>query len=113
MSSGARADADPWWAYDKAEHLLVCTGISSVGTTLSLPWVQSRWVRLAIGFGAAVVVGAGKELWDLSGHGDPSWKDFTWDVIGAATGALLATGIEWIVERLAPDGLARARVPAQ
>lgn len=36
-----------------------------------------------------------KELWDLSGHGSPSWKDFTWDVIGVATGLLLS----WLVDR--------------
>ncbi len=92
--------ADAWWAYDKGEHLLVTTAIASVGTTAPLPWVSSRWARLGIGFGLAVLAGAAKETLDLAGLGDPSWKDFSWDVIGAAAGALIAAGVEWIAEKL-------------
>jgi putative lipoprotein len=43
-----------------------------------------------LGLGAAILVGAGKEGWDAMGHGDPSWKDFTWDVAGALVGVGLS-----------------------
>jgi len=39
-------------------------------------------VRLAVGGGFAFSLGVAKELWDLSGHGDASWRDLTWDAVG-------------------------------
>ena len=99
-SAQARAEADAWWAYDKGEHWIATTSISALGAELPRFWVESRVVRLGIGFGAAVVIGAAKELLDLTGFGDPSWKDFTWDLIGGATGALISLGVEWLVEHL-------------
>ena len=53
-------------------------------------------VRLGVGAGFALTVGIGKELWDLAGHGDPSWKDLAWDALGTGVGVLIA----WIVDRL-------------
>ena len=55
-----------------------------------------------IGAGAALAVGAGvaKELWDLDGHGDASWRDLSWDLIGAATGLLVSVGVDWAVHRM-------------
>ena len=49
-----------------------------------------------------VALGAGliKEAWDLSGHGDASWRDLTWDVVGTTTGVLLAYAIDWTIARL-------------
>ena len=40
---------------------------------------------------------AGTVLIDATGSGDPSWKDFTWDVIGAAVGLAIAWGIDTAV----------------
>jgi putative lipoprotein len=57
---------------------------------------------LRIGGGAALAVGAGvaKELWDLDGHGDASWRDLGWDFMGAATGLLVSVGVDWAVHRI-------------
>jgi hypothetical protein len=41
-----------------------------------------------------------KEVWDLTGHGDASWRDLTWDVVGTTTGVLLAYAIDWAIGRL-------------
>src|SRR5262249_17867894 len=63
------------------------------GYTLGAAFWEDRGARLASGAVLALTAGIGKELYDLSGHGDASWKDFTWDVIGTATGLL----ISWLV----------------
>jgi putative lipoprotein len=51
--------------------------------------------------GATLALGAGiaKELLDLAGTGDPSWRDLTWDVVGTATGVLVASGIDYLIRR--------------
>ncbi len=51
--------------------------------------------RLLTGFGLGFAVGAAKEVYDTSSGGDASWRDLTWDVVGAATGA----AISWIIDR--------------
>ncbi len=89
----ARAE-DPWLGPDKAAHFGVSAAIASATYALSVPAVERPELRLLTGFGAAVAAGGLKELWDLSGSGTPSWKDFTWDVLGAAVGGLLAYAID-------------------
>jgi putative lipoprotein len=51
--------------------------------------------RLLAGFGLAVAVGAGKEVYDRATGGDASLRDLTWDVVGGATGA----AISWLIDR--------------
>src|SRR5512134_305903 len=77
-------DPDEWWARDKALHFGVSAGLAAGGYAAATPIVDERWQRAAIGSGFALALGAGKELYDLSGHGDASWKDFAWDVAGTA-----------------------------
>ena len=48
----------------------------------------------------ALGLGIAKEVWDLSGHGDASWRDLTWDVVGTTTGVLVAYAIDWAIGRL-------------
>ena len=45
-------------------------------------------------------MGVAKELWDLSGHGDASWRDLTWDAVGTVTGLALAAAIDWTLGKL-------------
>jgi putative lipoprotein len=90
-------DADPWVSRDKAFHFDVSAGIAAAGYGASAAWlVDARWKALALGGGLALVAGAGKELVDATGvfGGDPSWKDFTWDAIGAVAGLVLAWGVD-------------------
>jgi putative lipoprotein len=101
LTPAARAqDADPWIARDKALHFDVSAGIAAVGYGAGAGWLfDARWKALAFGGGVALAAGAGKELLDWSGviHGDPSWKDFTWDVIGTVAGLAIAWGVDLLV----------------
>jgi putative lipoprotein len=102
LASGrAVADGpDPWFARDKAFHFDVSAGIAAAGYGASAAWlVDARWKALAIGGGIALAAGAAKELVDATGvfAGDPSWKDFTWDVAGAVAGLVLAWGVDLLL----------------
>jgi putative lipoprotein len=93
-------DADPWIARDKALHFDVSMGLAAVGYGAGAGWFfDARWKALAFGGGVALAAGAGKELLDWSGvtHGDPSWKDFTWDVIGTVAGLAIAWGVDLLM----------------
>jgi uncharacterized protein YfiM (DUF2279 family) len=94
------ADADPWISRDKAFHFDVSAGIAAAGYGISAAWiVDARWKALAIGGGAALAAGAGKEILDATGlfGGDPSWKDFAWDAMGAVAGLAIAWGVDLLV----------------
>jgi len=45
-------------------------------------------VRVGVGAAVALAAGIAKELWDLSGRGDPSWRDLGFDVLGTGVGLL-------------------------
>ena len=94
----ARADdPDPWFGPDKALHFTIAAGIAGVGYGLTTAFAEDRWKAFAVGGGAAIAAGALKEGLDATGSGDPSWKDFTWDVIGAAVGLAIAWGVDTVV----------------
>lgn len=106
----ARAETDPWLGRDKALHFSASALIAGVGYGgASLLTEDRRW-RLGAGAGLAIAAGAGKELADAWGYGDPSWRDFTWDLVGTATGL----GLAWLIDRLiAPVGASpRRSVPS-
>lgn len=97
-AGAARAD-DPWWGRDKALHFGVSAVLTIGGWGVSVPLFDEEWPRLVVGGSVALAAGIGKELYDLSGRGDPSWKDFTWDLIGIATGLLVSFGLDrWLVD---------------
>ncbi len=90
-AGAARAeDPDPWWGRDKALHFGVSVALAAGSYGASSLVLDQRWQRAATAGGFTITVGAAKEGWDAMGHGDPSWKDFTWDVAGAAVGTGLA-----------------------
>jgi putative lipoprotein len=99
----ARADSantDPWFGRDKLIHFAASGSLAIVGYAGASMLTENRPAR--IGAGATLALGAGvaKELWDLEGHGDASWRDLGWDVIGAATGLLVSLGVDWAVHRM-------------
>lgn len=108
--AGARADDDEWLAPDKALHFSVSAALASGGYALgALDW-HERSVRAAAGATFALTLGAAKELLDLAGLGEPSWRDLTWDVVGAAVGVALALGVDLLIEALGHhDGRSPAR----
>jgi putative lipoprotein len=88
--------SDDWLGPDKALHFSFSAAIAAGGYGgAALVTPDRRW-RLATGGGLAIAAGAGKEIADAYGFGDPSWKDFTWDLIGTATGL----GVAWLIDRL-------------
>jgi putative lipoprotein len=88
--TAAASDADPWFGRDKALHFGVSVALSAGGYAASSLVLDTRAERALAGSAFSLTLGASKELWDLSGHGDPSWRDFTWDVIGTGVGVALA-----------------------
>ena len=103
------ADADPWFGRDKLIHFAASGSLAVVGYANASMLTENRPAR--IGAGAALAVGAGvaKELWDLDGHGDASWRDLSWDLIGAATGLLVSVGVDWAVHRMFRPPAGRTR----
>jgi putative lipoprotein len=93
----AASDPDPWFGPDKAIHFGVSAGLAAGGYAALSPWLESRGERALAGGAFSLTLGASKELWDLAGHGDPSWRDFTWDVLGTAVGIALAVGVDALV----------------
>jgi putative lipoprotein len=95
-------DPDPWLGHDKALHFSVAAAIAGAGYGLSALYTSDLRVRAAFGGGVSLAAGAGKELLDLAGFGDPSWRDFAWDVIGAVVGVGIAVSIDSAARGLHP-----------
>jgi putative lipoprotein len=101
LPTAARAaDPDPWFGRDKALHFGASAFIAGAGYGGAALVSDDARVRVAVGGGLGLTAGVAKELWDLSGHGDASWRDLTWDVVGTATGLALAAAIDWSIGKL-------------
>jgi uncharacterized protein YfiM (DUF2279 family) len=94
------ADPDPWFGPDKVLHFAASGSLAMVGYAGAAMITVSRPERAGVGAGLAVGAGVAKELWDLDGHGDASWRDLTWDLVGASAGVLVALAIDWTVHRV-------------
>lgn len=104
IAAPARAeDTDPWWGPDKALHFGISAGLAGTGYGVSALFLDSRAERAVAGASFSLVLGAGKETWDLLGHGDPSWKDFTWDVAGTAVGVGIALLVDLAIRGSSPN----------
>jgi putative lipoprotein len=103
------ADADPWFGADKLLHFEAASSLAVAGYAGASLATDDWRLRAAGGAGLAVTAGAAKELWDLDGHGDASWRDFTWDVIGAVAGVVVARTVDWLLHRGAAPGSAFGR----
>lgn len=103
-SEPAHADpADPWWGPDKALHFSASAALAGGGYALASPFLDGFAQRAAIGAGLALTAGVSKELIDLAGHGDASFRDLTWDVIGTVVGVGLALSIDLAIRGARPS----------
>jgi putative lipoprotein len=93
LVSEGSAHADEWLGKDKALHFGVSVGLAAGGYAAGTQLFETRRSALIFGGSISIALGAGKEIYDATGHGDPSWKDFTWDLIGTAVGLGLAYGV--------------------
>lgn len=81
---------DQWSGQDKAQHFIASTLLTAAGSEVAQRQGSSSVRSANIGFLFSVSLGATKELWDSRPTGTGwSWKDFTWDVAGAATGYMI------------------------
>ncbi|AFJ46087.1 YfiM family lipoprotein [Shimwellia blattae] len=81
---------DSWTGQDKAQHFIASAMLSAAGNEYGQHqgWSHDRSATFGLMFSTSL--GAGKELWDSRPAGSGwSWKDFAWDVAGAATGYTL------------------------
>ncbi len=100
----ARAtDPDPWFGQDKALHFGVSAAIASGTYAVMSTQCKARYPPLLIGGGLALAIGGAKEGLDSIGFGDPSWKDFTWDVIGTVVGLGIAWGLDLAINGVGPQ----------
>ena len=95
-----QADTDPWFGHDKALHFAASASLAVVGYAGTSLATDSRPTRVLVGASFALGIGVLKEVWDLTGHGDASWKDLTWDLVGTTTGIFVAYAIDWMILRL-------------
>jgi uncharacterized protein YfiM (DUF2279 family) len=93
VASSARA-SEPWWGPDKALHLSVSAGLAAAASVISAGWIELRAARSVVAFISALALGIGKEWADVLGLGTPSMRDYAWDAVGAAVGALLSGVID-------------------
>lgn len=106
----ARAeDPDPWLGRDKALHFGACAVISAGGYGVAALATDDARIRLGVGVGAGVAAGLAKEAWDLTGRGDASVRDLTWDLAGTVTGVALAVLIDWVAGQWSTAGTAGSR----
>ena len=106
-STAARAadtESDPWLGHDKLLHFEATSTLALVGYAGASFATDDRPTRLTLSLALPFAAGIGKELWDGTGRGDASWRDLTWDLVGAASGALVATAIDWIVRSATASG---------
>ena len=97
--------SDPWFGRDKALHFGASAGLAITGYAASSIFFQDRGARLVSGAGLALTAGIAKELNDLAGHGDPSWRDLTWDFVGTAAGLALAYVMDrFVISPLSGNG---------
>jgi putative lipoprotein len=104
LSSGAAPpDPDPWFGRDKLQHFGVSAALAVGGYGASAMVFRDERARLATGAGLALTLGAARELDNLGGTGQPSWRDMAWNAIGIAVGLSAA----WLV-----DSYVMPRLPA-
>jgi putative lipoprotein len=112
--SAHAAEPDSWFGNDKALHFGFSGALAIGGYGAATAFSESSSVRLGYGASVALLAGVGKELWDASGHGTPSLRDFTWDLVGIAVGLAICWALdEWLfgVKRIAGAGESPARTP--
>ncbi len=95
----APVETDPWFGHDKALHFAASGSLAVVAYAGASLATDHRPTRVVAAASFALGLGIAKEVWDLSGHGDASWRDLTWDVVGTTAGVLIAYAIDRALDR--------------
>jgi putative lipoprotein len=86
LTAPREARADSLFGPDKALHFALSTAIAVGSYGVATKLFDEPWQRATASGAFTLSVGAAKELWDATGHGDPSFLDFAWDAAGTAVG---------------------------
>lgn len=99
IATEAEASEDKWFGNDKYLHggVSVVVAASAYGGAALLTG-DRNW-RAVSGMGAVVLVGGAKEFWDMSNRGDPSFRDFAWDVGGGLVGVGVSLLVDMAITR--------------
>ena len=108
----AHAADDPWFGRDKALHFGVSIVLGASGYAIATPVFDERWQRATAGAAFSLSLGAGKELYDATGAGSASWRDFTWDVVGTVVGVGAALLVDVAISRKEPEPHRRLPAPS-
>lgn len=100
--SAKAADPDPWWGPDKALHFGASAALAAGGYGLGALAFEDYAPRLALGASVALAAGATKEILDVAGLGDPSFRDLAWDVLGTAVGIGITLSIDFAIRGARP-----------
>lgn len=73
---------------DKVKHFIAGTVISASTYSIVYRITGNKGRSMLIGFGAGVLAGIAKELYDMTGRGTPDVKDAIWTGIGAGVGTV-------------------------
>lgn len=71
-----------------SKHRVVSTGMAWTGTILAYKKTDKIWKGALIGFGCSMAIGTGKELYDMTGRGVPSWSDMGGNLMGSLVGTV-------------------------
>ncbi len=86
-SACAHVAQDNWTGRDKTAHFVTSAALAMAGSAVAEHQNASPARSRNIGFAFSISLGAAKEAFDSRAAGTGwSWKDFAWDVAGAATG---------------------------
>jgi uncharacterized protein YfiM (DUF2279 family) len=91
LNAAPASAADDWWGEDKLLHFGVSMLLASGGYAASSFVLEEPWQRALAGGAFSLSLGIAKESFDLAGHGDPSWKDLTWDGAGTLVAEVSVT----------------------
>lgn len=99
VTNAEEPTTDTWLGRDKAMHFAASAGIAALSYRVTASAFDDAGSRLLAAGGLTLGIGVGKELQDLLGDGDPSWKDLAWDVLGTGAGLFAAWMFETYVMR--------------
>jgi uncharacterized protein YfiM (DUF2279 family) len=80
---------DRWFAPDKAKHFFTAALVQSASFSAFRATGLARTPSLVGATVVTSVVSVGKELYDRTSGGDPSFKDLAWDGAGLAAATAL------------------------
>jgi VanZ family protein len=80
---------------DKQKHIVGSMAIGGVATGLALHYGSNKFEAVCIGIASALLVGIAKEAIDGKGYGTKDVNDIYADTIGAITGSMISTQLNW------------------